>query len=87
MEWKEKNVLVIGTGISGIAATDLLIQVGAKVFLFDGNEEIKEEDVKGKLQSQEGVRVLLGEASLTQEVRNVIDVVVISPGVPLTILW
>ena len=83
MEWKEKNVLVIGTGISGIAATDLLIQVGAKVFLFDGNEEIKEEDVKGKLQSQEGVRVLLGEASLTQEVRNVIDVVVISPGVPI----
>ena len=44
MEWKEKNVLVIGTGISGIAATDLLIQVGAKVFLFDGNEEIKEEE-------------------------------------------
>lgn len=83
MVWKEKNVLVFGTGISGIAATDLLLQVGAKVFLFDGNAELKEEEIKGKLKSQEGVRVLLGEDSLKQQVRNAIDVVVISPGVPI----
>ena len=43
MEWKEKNVLVVGTGISGIAATDLLMEVGANVILFDANEAIDKE--------------------------------------------
>ena len=31
MEWSEKKVLVVGTGVSGIAATDLLVEVGANV--------------------------------------------------------
>ena len=38
MEWSEKKVLVVGTGVSGIAATDLLVEVGANVVLFDGNK-------------------------------------------------
>ena len=48
MDWKEKKVLVIGTGISGIAATDLLCEVGADVVLYDGNEQLKEETIREK---------------------------------------
>lgn len=81
MDWKEKNVLVVGTGISGIAATDLLVEVGANVFLYDGNKELKEEDIKAKLKSVEGVTVILGD--LDKEIRAALQYVVISPGVPI----
>jgi len=81
MEWKGKNVLVVGTGISGIAATDLLVEVGARVFLYDANEQLKEEEIKKKLQCAEGVTVILGE--LGKEIRASLHYVVISPGVPI----
>ena len=51
MEWSEKTVIVIGTGISGIAATDLLVEVGASVILYDGNDKLNPEDIKAKLKS------------------------------------
>ena len=38
MELSGKNVLVVGTGISGIGAVKLLNQVGANAILYDGNE-------------------------------------------------
>lgn len=81
MEWKGKNVLVVGTGISGIAATDLLVEVGARVFLYDGNEQLEEEEIKKKLQCTEGVTVILGD--LGEEMRSSLHYVVISPGVPI----
>ena len=39
MEFTEKKVLVFGTGISGVAAANLLENAGAEVVLFDGNEK------------------------------------------------
>ena len=81
MEWKGKNVLVVGTGISGVAATDLLVEVGARVFLYDANEQLKEEEIKKKLQCAEGVTVILGD--LGKEIRSSLHYVVISPGVPI----
>ena len=36
-----KKVLIIGTGISGIAAADLLAEEGAKVFLYDADTKRK----------------------------------------------
>lgn len=83
MEWKEQTVLVIGTGISGIAATDLLVEVGASVILFDGNVELHAEEIKAKLKSDQGVKIVLGSDSLTKEVRDQVEKVVISPGVPI----
>lgn len=81
MEWKDKNVLVIGTGISGIAATDLLMEVGANVILFDANEAIDKEVVKGKLKKSEGVQIAVGELEKTDKEK--VEYVVISPGVPI----
>ena len=41
MEWKDKKVLVFGTGLSGIGAAGLLERVGACPLLYDGNEKVK----------------------------------------------
>ena len=38
MEFTEKKVLVFGTGISGVAAANLLENAGAEVVLFDGQK-------------------------------------------------
>ena len=81
MEWKDKKVLVIGTGISGIAASDLLMEVGAKVILFDANEATDCDTVKAKLKKSEGVQLIVG--TLEPDIRDLVEYVVISPGVPI----
>ena len=44
MEWKGKKVLVVGTGVSGIAAAQLLIQTGADTILYDSSEKLCQSD-------------------------------------------
>jgi len=39
MEFQEKNVLVFGSGKSGIAAAELLEKQNANIFVFEGNEK------------------------------------------------
>ena len=73
MELTGKKVLVVGSGISGVAATELLKKKGIEVILFDGNKDLDVEALRD-------VKIVLGE--LTEEVGNQIDLVVLSPGVP-----
>ena len=42
MDFKDKKVLVFGSGISGIGACELLEKSCATVILFDGNEKLHE---------------------------------------------
>ena len=42
----DKKVLVVGTGISGVAATELLQKKGIAVTLFDGNKELDKANKK-----------------------------------------
>ena len=77
---KGKHVLVFGMGLSGIAATRLLLQVGASVLFFDTKEEQDE-----KIQLEFEGRCLIRYGSLIEEDLEGIDIVVISPGIPLDI--
>ena len=80
MSLEGKKVLVFGSGISGIGAADLLTAVGACPVIYDGNDRLRAEDIRNKLKDGKDVPVVLGE--LPQEVREGLDLVVLSPGVP-----
>lgn len=80
MELKDKTFLVVGTGISGIAAVKLLAKKGAKIILFDSNSELEYDDIRRKLPEGLEFGLILGE--LPDEVMNRIDIAVLSPGVP-----
>lgn len=77
---QNKNVLVAGTGISGISAAVLLLQAGAKPCLYDGNENLRKEEIFAKL--PQGAEVELYTKELPEAVRSRMDLVVLSPGVP-----
>ncbi len=83
MELLNKNVLVYGTGISGISAVSLLESVQARVVLYDENTKLTKEQVKDKLLEGSKAKIVLG--ALSEDVINTIDMVVLSPGVPCDI--
>ncbi len=80
MELNDKRVLVVGTGISGIAATELLIKQNIDTVLYDGNESLDTEKLYAKSTLLKQIPLLLGE--LSEEQMDQFDVVVLSPGVP-----
>lgn len=82
-ELKGKKVLVFGSGISGVGAVKLLEAVGADVVLYDGNENLQEEKIREKLPENARCSIVLG--ALLDELIESLDLVVMSPGVPLDI--
>ena len=81
MELRNKKVLVIGTGISGIGAAELLFRAGAIPVLYDENEKAKEAEVKEKL--PEGVQAAVFIGKLPESVIKETALAVPSPGVPV----
>lgn len=81
MDLKKKRVLVIGMGLSGIAATNLLTEKGAWVVLYDDREIDNQEEIKRKLTTPEKVEIATG--NLKRRERESFELVVLSPGVPL----
>ena len=82
MDLKGKRVLVYGTGRSGIGAADLIAANGALPVLFD-EKKADEAVIRTKLKMPEKAAFLLGNETLTDEEIQKIDLVVMSPGVPL----
>ncbi|WP_455714389.1 UDP-N-acetylmuramoyl-L-alanine--D-glutamate ligase [Anaerosporobacter sp.] len=80
MELENKVVLVVGTGISGIAATELLKQAKANIILFDSNTELDAYEVKRRIGDVDRVNIVIGE--LSDEIIATLDLMIISPGVP-----
>ena len=80
---KGQKYLVVGSGISGVAAVELLESQGADVYLYDSNSKLTIEDVKKKLPDGSKTKCITGElpADLT------VDHVVLSPGVPTDLPW
>lgn len=75
---KDKNVLIVGLGKSGIAATDAMIKLGAKVAVQDSKSADETDSALLKKFEENNVAMYLGEipSDLGQ-----FDMLVLSPGV------
>ena len=56
-----KKVLVVGTGVSGIAAAGLLLKENTDVVLYDGNDKLDTETFYEKAPELKSVPLILGE--------------------------
>lgn len=79
--WNDRKVLVVGTGLSGIGAASLLYKVGADPILYDENENIVIENINSNIVKSGNIQILTGQ--LPQEVIEQVELLVLSPGVPL----
>ena len=79
-ELQGKEVLVVGSGISGIGAVEALCHVGAKPVLFDANDKLEQEKIRAKFPQGVQAKIILGE--LPEEIAEAVCLVVLSPGVP-----
>jgi len=82
MEIQGKRITVVGLGRSGIGAANLLSELGADVTVTDRKPEEELMDFREKLKSS--VRLSLG--SHPEDLFVSADMIVISPGVPLSVL-
>ncbi len=81
----DQRCLVVGSGISGIAATELLERMGARVLLYDSNEKLMAEEVKKKLPPDSKAECVTG--ALPEKLEEKVDQVILSPGVPTDLPW
>lgn len=77
---RDKKVLVVGSGISGIGAVEALCHIGAVPVLFDFNNRLDIEAIRAKFSQGTDAEVVLGE--LPVEIAETVSLVVLSPGVP-----
>lgn len=80
MNFQDKKVLVVGAGKSGIAAISLLQSINVYSILYDANETLSMTELKEHLPNPLKGEIILGE--LSEQVKDQIDYVVLSPGVP-----
>ena len=77
----DKKILVIGSGVSGVGAVELLEKAGASPILYDSSEKLKEEEVRSRLPEGSRAEIILG--TLPEEVKRETELVILSPGVPV----
>ncbi len=80
VDLKDKKVIVVGTGISGIGSAGLLEDHGAIPVIYDGNTAVTESDVRAKLKPQSKAQIVIG--AFAQELLEDAALAVLSPGVP-----
>ena len=80
MQIEGMTVLVVGTGKSGIAATELLISKGIDTVLFDGNKELDVDKLYKDNPKLSGIPLVLGK--LDENTLQKVSICVLSPGVP-----
>ncbi len=82
MNLENKRVLVVGAGVSGQAVSEFLIRKKAKVTLTDSRSKEQMGSLAEQLAFQ-GVTLYLGASPVVD--RENYDLLVVSPGVPLTV--
>lgn len=78
---QSQKVLVAGTGISGIAAAKLLLEMGGEVVLYDGNTGLDPDVIRANFKEDASVLVLLGDLKRSDLLG--VEMCVISPGISL----
>lgn len=78
-----KRVAVAGLGVAGFAACDALIEMGAKVAVFDAGESSKAREY-GQVLEILGAKVFL---NYQNQLPNEFDLLVVSPGLPPSHSW
>lgn len=81
MEIKNKNILIIGLGISGVSTVLALNKLGAKIYVTDSKEKDQLTEYINKLKNID-VKYFLGNKDIDL---GLIDIAVKSPGVPFDI--
>jgi UDP-N-acetylmuramoylalanine--D-glutamate ligase len=82
MELTNKNILVVGLGVSGMAVAEFLVRRGARVTVTDAAPEAERAAAAQRMR-QKGVALELG--GHRNESFESADLIVVSPGVPHTI--
>lgn len=82
MDFADKHIVVLGAGISGIAAAKIACKLGASVVLNDAKTE---EQIKYNLNELKELNVKLILGKQTVEIFKDADIVILSPAVPLHI--
>ncbi len=78
---QSQKVLVAGTGLSGLSAARLLLDMGGEVVLYDSKPRLNPEALKKELEEEKRVSVVLGELRRA-DLRGV-EMCIISPGISL----
>ncbi|MBR4314195.1 MAG: UDP-N-acetylmuramoyl-L-alanine--D-glutamate ligase, partial [Lachnospiraceae bacterium] len=76
------KAIVLGAGVSGIAASKLLIKNDIEVLLFDNNPKISVDKIKKNIYGKVKIKILLENVS-DEDIKDV-NLCVISPGFPKT---
>ncbi len=79
-DFKGMHVMVAGSGISGIGAAKMLERCNAKITIYDGNENLKEDDIREKLGGTDA-KIVIG--TLSDSVIDDNELMIISPGIPI----
>ena len=82
MDLKNKNILVIGAGISGFAAAKVAKKLGANVTLSDAKQE---SDIKFDFSELREVGINLSFGKQGETLLENIDAIIVSPAVPIKI--
>lgn len=80
VNFKNKHILVLGAGISGISVAAILQEIGAKVTLSDTRTR---QDIKKDLSDLEKLGVILLLGSQDAKLLSGTDIIVLSPGVSI----
>ena len=71
MDFTGKRVLVVGTGVSGVAAIRLLAAKGAKPVVLEGNEKADREQICATIPDSIRYDLIIG--NLPEEVMDTLD--------------
>lgn len=81
IDLKDKKCLVFGMGVSGKAAAALLLREGARVILYDEKEGADLGVVRSFFEEKDNISFVCGR--LPESIKQGIDLLILSPGVPM----